>query len=138
MKTKKIVASLAAAGALVMPAVALSACNTEETAKPKQTDGISRGLGTSDAKDDVKFGSLELGTFNDVSIPVRVTNHSSETSNYTIEAKLFDQNGTQVGTAMTYVSDVAPGGKAKDTLLGMAPNAETFKPSMIERTASVS
>jgi|SRR5688572_19583408 len=136
-KTKRIAVILSATGAILLPGVALGACGTETEPAPKQDNGISRGLGTADASKDVKFGDLKIGDFSDITIPVIVTNNSSEASDYTIEATLYNEDGVKVGTAMAYISDVAPGGKAKDELLGMAAGATQYKPSLIERIASV-
>jgi hypothetical protein len=135
---KKKIATTLVAGALTLSGISLAACEVpEDTSKGSGSgQGVSKGLGTKDALKDVKLGKLTT-PYGNVEIPVKVTNHSSKASDYSIEATVYDAQGNQVDTATTYIQRVAPGGTASDKLLGMnGQNAESYKLTVVDRTAS--
>ncbi len=132
MKKKIVAASLAT---LAFGGIGVAACDTGDTgSKPSS---VSQGGAAKSAAEDVKLGDMKT-PYGTVEIPVTITNHSSKPSDYSIEATLFNSDGTQVGTADTYVRRVMPHAKAKDKLIAVDANgAVTFKLTKVERTASL-
>jgi hypothetical protein len=124
--------------------IALWACddgggNTSAPAKPEKHDSApAHPLGAKDASKDVKVtGDMET-PYDTIEIPVKITNHSSEASDYHIEATVYDSAGNQVDTAMTFVQRVQPGGTATSKLLGtQGHDADHYKITVIDRTAAV-
>lgn len=132
---KKKIVALSVAGSILVGGVGLSACETSsDTPKPKQS--AAHALGSKDATKDVTLGKMAT-PYGTIEIPVTVINHSSKASDYNIEATVYDENGTQVDTATTYIQRVQPGGKAHDKLLGTnGDTADHYKLTVVDRTAS--
>lgn len=72
------------------------------------------------AADDVEILTCSTGV-NLVDIQVEITNPSSKMSNYSIEMNLLDSSGNKVGDASGYATNIGPGQKATEKLLGVAP-----------------
>lgn len=135
MKKKIVAASLAT---LAFGGIGLAACDTGDTGGHKP-GGVSKGIGSADATKDVKMGAPQF-PYGTVEIPVTVTNHSSKTSDYNIEAAVYDTSGAKVATADTFIEQVEPGGHARDKLIAL-PSQSVYdgsaKLTTVERTASM-
>lgn len=77
------------------------------------------GEGTSEhpAEDDVELVTCETGATTP-EIQVRITNHSSERSNYIISVNLLDDDDNKVGDASGAESNIAPDQQATTDLFG--------------------
>lgn len=141
---RKLIAVMA--GALLIGIGAACAPEAEESKSDKNettveadtTDEVSQGLGSQDASGDVKVvaftGPDAIGYY----VPtVEVTNNSSKTSDYYIEANIEDASGTVTTFTNGLVSKLQPGGKASLDLIPVeASPGSTVVITEVQRTES--
>ena len=109
------------------------------TSTPAGDRGVSRGLGTADATQDVKIdkGSVS-GADGLAKATLTITNHSSKRSDYYIEAVLLNSAGENIGSANALVQGVEPGQVAHAELTGVyTGKLHSLKINQVQRTASV-
>lgn len=137
---------LAASVALVVLIGVGAACTTnEDTAGTTDEDTpssdaneVSSGLGSKDASADVKVTAFTGPDALDLWTPtVEVTNNSSGTSDYYIEANIEDADGTVTTFTNGVVQHLAAGAKAKVDLgpVGATPGS-TVVVTEVQRTAT--
>jgi hypothetical protein len=106
---------------------------------PKPPPGTNPGLGTNDASADLVGVSGCDSSYGIVTCTLTLTNHSSGTSNYYVEATLTDSSGVNVGMANALASNVAPGQTAKTDISGPYTGSDTnlqVKVITIQRTSA--
>lgn len=129
------------AAAIALASVgAIAACDvTDPGHATKQSPGVSQGVGSADARKDVITGDPKNEGFGTITIPVTVTNHSGKTSDYSLEANLYDADGVQVGTAFADISRVSSHGVARSKMFGDVSERDvvsSYRLTLVERTAS--
>jgi hypothetical protein len=121
---------------------------TGNTAAPKTSapkPGVSKGIASKDASNDVKVGKLKVegGGLGFGSVEVTITNHSSKRSDYAITVALESADGKQqFDTADVFVQNLEPGQskKAEGEFLELpkkVPASAKLVLQEVERTASL-
>ena len=72
------------------------------------------------------FGFGQTVTSGIVSVPIAITNSSSEASGYLISVQFFDADSTQIGTGFAAVLSVQPGAKARTDGVGTIAQGSTM------------
>lgn len=69
---------------------------------------------------------------------LEITNHSSKTSNYTVQVEFLNSSGTPVADALAGATNVAPGERAIETAqsLDVVSGSVTCKVTSVDRFAS--
>ncbi|MEB8342595.1 FxLYD domain-containing protein [Streptomyces endophyticus] len=90
-------------------------------------------------KDDIKLGDVTVDEVGWASVPVTITNHSSDTSDYTVEIEFLDAGGQRVDTATVMETKVAPGQVVNADGQGLkgVPADVTAKVISVDRYASL-
>lgn len=135
MTISKPIATLVAALAL---ATIVGCTATENGATSDGADEISQGLGSQDASKDVKVVSFKgpdaVGMY---TATVEVTNHSSGTSDYYIEANVLDASGTVTDYTNGLVNNLQPDARATVELIPVtAADGYKIQITEVQRTAS--
>lgn len=135
MTTRKFILAAVAALTLLGAACGDVASDTDSSSGGS---GIDQGMGSADASGDVKVtafaGPDVLGLY---TATVEVTNHSSGTSDYYIEANVLDPQGTVTGYTNGLVNQLAAGAKASlDLIPTEAGDGYTVQITTVQRTAS--
>jgi hypothetical protein len=134
---RKVVIAIAAgiAGLFLIGAIFGNSDQPNSTAP--EHSGISKGLGSADATADVDKIRINqpdaIGVRNGF---VQVTNHSQGTSDYSIELRVLDSSGVNVGTAYATADRVEPGQTAKADFMVTDDGADRVEVTEIQRTAS--
>jgi hypothetical protein len=104
--------------------------------------GISKGLGSADATNDIKL-SPDASAWNVdnanglLTVPLTITNHSSDRSDYYIQAALLNKAGDNIGTANALVQGIEPGQVGHADLTGTyTGKLDDVKITQVQRTAS--
>jgi outer membrane murein-binding lipoprotein Lpp len=105
-------ASALASAANSLASAATSAAASAEAAASSALASVKGGL---DAKDDVALGSVAADPDGKSSVPVTVTNKTSQSYKYTIEVSFEDGSGKLLDAAVVTVPEVAAGGTAQAT-----------------------
>jgi hypothetical protein len=115
-----------------------TAGTTDEDTPSSDANEVSSGLGSKDASADVKVTAFTGPDALDLWTPtVEVTNNSSGTSDYYIEANIEDADGTVTTFTNGVVQHLAAGAKAKVDLgpVGATPGS-TVVVTEVQRTAT--
>lgn len=135
--------------AVLVLAATLSACgptaDTTTGAVPDTAGAVSVGadktIGTvseGDEAADVVAGECVSEVDGIGVMPVTVENHSSKRSDYILEVSFFDKDGVKIGDGTNVISNVDPGGKAKDEVTGFIKGTiASCTIAKVDRTASV-
>ncbi|KQV05677.1 MULTISPECIES: hypothetical protein [unclassified Kitasatospora] len=91
---------------------AASAAASAEAAASSALASVKGGL---DAKDDVTLGGVVTDSDGKSSVPLTVTNKTSQPYKYTIEVSFEDSSGKFLDAAVVTVPEVAAGGTAQAT-----------------------
>jgi hypothetical protein len=134
---RKILLTIAAciAGLFLIGAI-FGNSDQPNTTEP-QHSGISKGLGSADAAGDVD--KIRVNQPDAIGVRygfVQVTNHSKGTSDYSIELRVLDSSGVNVGTAYASADRVEPGQTAKATFMVTEDGADRVEITKLQRTAS--
>ncbi|BFV59513.1 hypothetical protein KCMC57_up46170 [Kitasatospora sp. CMC57] len=105
-------ASALASAANSLASVASSAAASAEAAASSALASVKGGL---DAKGDVTVGGVVTDSDGKVSVPVTVTNRTSQPYKYTIQISFEDGSGKLLDAAVLTVPEVAAAGTAEAT-----------------------
>lgn len=134
----------------VAVAAALVSCGAaEDGADSKASDGKASAAeqgheastsGKNPPEKDVQVTSCAKDEFGDFpEAKLKITNHSSKTSDYLVSVEFLDADGTRKAEGTGLVSNLAPGQTAEDTAGGLAevPGKVTCRIVKVTRTASL-
>ena len=98
------------------------------------------GLGSSSANKDVKITKCATDDIGDVDAVVKITNHSSKASDYTVTVEYDNKAGDQIDTGDVFVQNLRPGqttAKHAASMESAPKRGFTCKISEVQRTGSV-
>lgn len=123
--------------AAIIVLVAVGVSQTESgTDTDTDSDGVSKGLGSQDASDDVEMGSCSAD-FSILTCELTITNPTDGASDYYVEATIYDAADANIGTANTFVSRVDAYGTAHAKLTGTFTGKwDSIRLTEVQRTAS--
>lgn len=85
-----------------------------------------------------KMDDRSVSGFSDIWVKFSVTNHSSKTSDYTINWQAVNANGTRVANSTELLTNVKPGQTATDAMPTTIPNAQaTVTVTSLDRTEAL-
>ena len=111
--------ALVVLGSLIILGGIISALSGGNDTTPKPaapSSGVSQGLGAKDATADVQLSSITFDEIGLGHVTATITNHSADTSDYYIEAGVFNDQGVRIDSGNAYVSHLAPNQVAKQDL----------------------
>lgn len=100
---------------VIVAALAGAACTVPDETQPGQVKTLS-GNTENKPQDDVELVTCADGEFLP-DITVKITNHSSKRSNYSVSVNLLDSAGTKVGDGIAFANNIEPGQSAIEDLL---------------------
>ena len=114
---------------------------SNDSASSSATAGVSKGLGSADASNEVALTRCALsGLGGTVEISVQITNWSAKRSDYAVSLNVLAADGTQIGNGNVLAMDVAPSTTAVVDGLGSAATGTKVARCVItgvQRTASL-